>query len=95
LAITKMGSFTLDWTTKATKISGQATDMKTWMNTRSEDIKTYINSTLIPALEATTDGASGANQIGVTTISGYSGANVQAVLEEMATVIAQILESLP
>ena len=86
-----MGNFTLDWTTKPTDISGQADDMKTWMNTREEDIKTYLNDTLIPALEATTDGASGADQIGVTKIAGYSGATVQAVLEELAAAIVQIL----
>ena len=81
MALPKMGNFTLDWTTKATIISGQASNFKTWLNTRTEDIKTYINGTLIPALSATTDSASGADQIGATAISGWTGATVQAIME--------------
>jgi hypothetical protein len=90
LALTPFGNFTLDWTAKPTKISGQASNFKTWLNTRTEDLKTYINDTLIPAIEsrvltttlsATTDSASGADQIGATAISGWAGATVQAIME--------------
>lgn len=81
MAVTPFGSFTLDWTAKANTISGQASNFKTWLNTRTEDLKTYINDTLIPALSATTDSASGADQIGATAISGWSGATVQAIME--------------
>lgn len=85
MALTPFGNFTLDWTAKPTKISKQATNFKTWLNTRTEDLKTYINDTLIPALSATTDSASGADQIGATAISGWSGATVQAIMESAKT----------
>ena len=96
MAVTPFGSFTLDWTAKPTTISGQASNFKTWLNTRTEDLKTYINDTLIPAIEiesrvltttlsATTDSASGADQIGATAISGWTGATVQAIMESAKT----------
>jgi len=77
LALTPFGNFTLDWTAKPTKISGQASNFKTWLNTRTEDLKTYINDTLIPAIESLIL----ADQIGATAISGWSGATVQAIME--------------
>lgn len=84
MALTPFGNFTLDWTAKPTKISGQATNFKTWLNQRTEDIKAYINDTLLTQLGATTDGASGADQIGATAIAGFAGATVQALLESIA-----------
>ena len=62
MALTPFGNFTLDWTAKPTKISGQATNFKTWLNQRTEDIKAYINDTLLTQLGATADGASGGDQ---------------------------------
>ena len=93
MALTPFGNFTLDWTAKPTKISGQATNFKTWLNQRTEDLKTYINDTLLAQLGATTDGASGADNIGATAISGYEGATVQAILESITTVITVIIGS--
>ena len=84
MAVTPFGNFTLDWTAKPTTISGQASNFKTWLNTRTEELKTYINDTLIPTLSATTDSASGADQIGATAIAGFAGATVQALLESIA-----------
>lgn len=46
-------------------------------------IKTYINDTLVTELESTTDGSSGADQIGATAISDLTGATVQALLESL------------
>lgn len=46
MALTPFGNFSLDWTAKANTISGQASNFKTWLNTRTEDLKTYINDTL-------------------------------------------------
>jgi len=80
LAVTPFGNFTLDWTAKPNTISGQASNFKTWLNTRTEDLKTYINDTLIPAI----DSASSADQIGATAIAGFAGATVQALLESIA-----------
>lgn len=48
-------------------------------------LKDYINNTLLPALYATTDGASGADQIGATAVSGLTGSTVQALIEALKT----------
>lgn len=48
-------------------------------------LKTYINGTLIPALESTTDGTSGADQIRATAVSGLTGTSVQALIESLKT----------
>lgn len=48
--------------------------------------KTFVNS-LIDELEATTDGSSGADSIGSTTISGLTGNTVQVVLEALKTLV--------
>lgn len=46
-------------------------------------LKTYINNTLIPALESVADGTSGADQIGASSISDLDGATIQAILESI------------
>lgn len=84
MALTPFGNFTLDWTAKPTKISGQASNFKSWLNARAEDLKTYINDTLIAELESTSDGSAGADKIGATAIAGFAGATVQALLESIA-----------
>lgn len=87
MALTPFGNFTLDWTAKPTKISGQATNFKTWLNQRTEDIKAYINDTLLTQLGATADGASGGDQIGMTTIEGVAGNTVQSQMESIKAVV--------
>ena len=62
-------------------------------------IKTYINSTLLSELAATTDGSSGADGIGLTTISGITGNTIQSALENLVTVVnavqmAQVVQTL-
>ena len=52
MAITPFGSFTLDWTAKPNTISGQATNFKTWLNQRTEDLKNFINDTLLAEIAA-------------------------------------------
>jgi len=52
LALTPFGNFSLDWTAKPTKISGQATNFKTWLNQRTEDLKNFINDTLLAEIAA-------------------------------------------
>jgi hypothetical protein len=59
-------------------------------------LKTYINDTLIPALESTTDGSSGADQIGATAITELTGTTVQSLLESLKTYIDNaILGAIP
>lgn len=53
-------------------------------------LKTYINDTLIPALESVVDGSSGADQIGATSITDLTGNTVQALLESLKTYVNTI-----
>lgn len=46
---------------------------------------------LLDELEATTDGASGANQIGATAISGWTGGDVQTILESAKTAFDELV----
>jgi len=57
--------------------------LKALFDKAPNDIKDYINNVLIPALESTADGESGADQIGATAISDLSGTTVQAILESL------------
>lgn len=81
MALNEMGPFTTDFTTWADKPNKTAAEIKSALNSHGNDIKTYINDTLLPALSSTADGSSGADQIGATSISGLTGNTVQALLE--------------
>ena len=54
------------------------------------DIKTYINDVLLEELERTTDGDSGADNIGATAVGDGTATTVQGVLEELADVLVDI-----
>lgn len=60
-----------------------------FMGAVKEEIKTNFNA-LIDAILATTDGNSGADNIGVTTIPGVTGNTAQTVLEGLKTVIDNV-----
>lgn len=57
------------------------TAARTQIQGRLNELRDYNNNVLIPALVSTTDSASGADQIGVTAIPGWTGSKIQAVLE--------------
>lgn len=80
MAFSTFAGFTIDWTTKPTEISGQASNMKSWLNSRSSEAVSYTQ-TIVTELEATSTGTSGASKVGVSAISGWSGDDVQEVLE--------------
>ena len=48
-----------------------------------EDLKDYVNNTFLPELEATTDGDSGADNIGATALTGCASTTVQGIMEEL------------
>ena len=48
-----------------------------------DQLKTFLNETLIPALEATAAGQSGAHKIGSTAITGVTGENVNAQIADL------------
>lgn len=56
----------------------------------ANDIKTYLNSTLLAELAAVTDGDSGADNIAATAITGLSGTTVQALLESVNSKVTAI-----
>lgn len=64
-----------------------STQLKVLYDKAPNDIKEYINTVLLPALESVTDGSSGADKIGATEIATGSGTTVQAVLEWLKTQI--------
>ncbi len=66
-----------------------AAQLKAKFDEGGEALKLYVNNTLIPALQATTNGASGADQIGATAIA-TSGTTVQDILEWLYAQISTI-----
>lgn len=61
-----------------------ASQLKAKYDQAGTDLKNYLNNTLIPQMESTTDGSSGADRIGATQITGLSGDSVQELLESIA-----------
>lgn len=93
MALTKMGDFTVDFTALPSKISGEAELMKTRFNSRSDELKTVVNA-LIDALGAVTNGASGADNIGMTVITETgAAATVQTVVEALITRLKAVTDS--
>lgn len=62
---------------------GNSAIVKSNFDSRAAELLTYINQ-IYDALQATTDGASGADQIKATAISGLTGDTVQELLEAIA-----------
>lgn len=59
-----------------------AAEIKAALDSQPNELKAVLNA-LIDSLQATTAGDSGAKNLGVSTISGVTGANIQAVLEDL------------
>lgn len=59
-----------------------AAQLKAWFDSSPEELRLSVNS-LIDGLLATTDGTSGADQIGATLVAGIAGETVQAILESL------------
>lgn len=57
-------------------------EIKQALDSRAEEVRVALNN-LATALEVATDGNSGADNIGATSIAGLTGATVQAILESM------------
>lgn len=67
-----------------------AAELKAAFDKAGDDIKSYINNTLIPYLE----GTDAANGIGIDTISSLTAENVQDALAELAEQIADLREEI-
>jgi hypothetical protein len=84
MALTKQGTFIDRFTTLTDKPNKTATEMKALFESQPAELKTTLNNAL-DLLMATTDGASGADNIGVTAITGWAGVTPQAILESAKT----------
>lgn len=71
-----------------------AEQLKAKFDEAANAIKDFINDSLIAELEATTNGSSGADNIGATAISGLTGGTVQALLEALKTYVDTITAGL-
>jgi len=60
-----------------------STQLKGRFDKAGNDIKTYINDVLLEELERTTDGDSGADNIGATAVGDGTATTVQGILEEI------------
>lgn len=93
MALVKQGAFTDDFTALADKPSKTAAEMKALFQSQPAELKVTLNN-LIDALEAVTDSASGADQIGMTPITETGAANtVQEVVEALITRLKAVTDS--
>jgi len=60
------------------------TELQAWWDSSPEELRVAFNA-LVDALLATTDGASGADNIGATAVSGLTGTTVQTLIESLKT----------
>ncbi len=82
MAFEKMGSFTFNHADQADELNLAADTAKQKFDSRASELKTAINK-VVDLLNATTDGASGADNVGAMAISGVTGTSVQAQMESM------------
>lgn len=93
MALTKQGDFTFNHSDQVDRPAYTAAEIKAKFDSRANELKATLNG-LIDDLQATTDGASGADNIGATTVGSLSGTTVQAILEELNTAIAATASAL-
>jgi hypothetical protein len=84
MAFEKLSAFTKDVSDLADKPSLTPTELKAQFDAAPDEVRQYLNK-LIDALVKTASGDSGAKNIGVTTITGLTGTDVQTLLEAINT----------
>jgi len=82
LAFEKMGNFSFNHANQADELNLPADEAKAKFDSRANELKTAFNK-VVDLLNATTDGASGADNVGATAIDGVTGTTVQAQMESM------------
>lgn len=84
MPLNKMGNFTFKHVDQQDDLykTKTAAEIKTALDSQPNELKAVLNA-LIDSLQATVVGDSGAKNLGVSAISGVTGANVQAVLEDL------------
>lgn len=83
MAFEKMGSFTFNHADQADELNLAADTAKQKFDSRANELKAAFNR-VVDLLNATADGASGADNVGMTPIAGLgTAASVQAQMESM------------
>jgi hypothetical protein len=83
MAFEKLVSFTKDVSDLADKPAlGSAAALKAHFDAAPDEVRQYFNK-LIDSLQKTTEGDSGAKNVGATSISGLTGTDVQTLLESL------------
>lgn len=81
----KLVSFTNKVADLADQPTGTPSEIKAAFDAAPDEVRQYLNN-LIDALKSTTAGDSGAKNIGVSTIQGLTGADIQTILESLKTI---------
>lgn len=82
----KLVSFTKKVADLADKPALNASQLKAQFDAAPDEVRQYLNN-LIDALVRTTEGDSGAKNIGATTIGGLTGTDIQSLLESLKTYV--------
>lgn len=82
----KLNSFTKDVSDLPDKPLITTAELKNWFDAAPNEVREYLNK-LIDALMKTTAGDSGAKNIGVSPVTGLTGADVQTILQALKTEI--------
>lgn len=83
MAFTKMGNFSFNHSGQPETLPYAAEDAQAKFDSRANELKAAFNR-VVDLLNATADGASGADNVGMTPIAGLgTAANVQAQMESM------------
>jgi hypothetical protein len=86
MAFEKMGIFTFNHAEQPDELNVAADIAKANFDSRANELKTVLNK-VVDLLNATTDGASGADNVGATAVDGLTGTTVQTILEELKTLV--------
>ena len=78
MAFTEKTAFAVDFTTYADKPNKTAAEMKAALDSHGDELRTYLNDTLLAELEAATDGSSGADSLGMTQLTNNGSATKTA-----------------
>lgn len=94
MAFDKMGNFAFNHASNPDKPNKDAATNKAEFDSRGEDLKTALNK-VIDLLNATTDGASGADNLGMTPIPvvNETANNAQAVIEALVNRLQSVTDS--
>lgn len=86
MAFEKMGAFTFNHTRQPDELNSPADEVKKNFDSRGNELKTALNK-IVDLLNSTVDGFSGADNVGATGKNGLTGTTVQALIDELKTLV--------